>query len=565
MSDENVSLGGIVVSVASMLHHYMIDLIGCLVPGVFFCFCLNGILEQNAEYTARALGWTKPEIHVHVLIILCLCYVIGFLFYRRSLTLPDSVSQMITAMNKSHNSLVVTILFYMFINIFGSFEDFLNRYQKHFKKVCDHCRKHSLVKPCFEFAGGTIMPLSYGGDIKDYLNPGFHAVNKSREARRRFRWTTLVQGFDAQLFKQLVTHIETKKQKKACRFLRRSSRILENVNGSLQGIPNYSRLIKRYIMHCVRKIAIIFLFVIFLLLCIRIGQLCGSWIIGVVAFCVVLLLGLWKQNFRRFFLYGNTHVPGWRDCPQIKVWENCRTDNAVASEIKRQVKLIMHRCPVFKAQISKYPYDDYCDVYLHSRKLKWLYHFGWHIDGKCTFNDRLPASKRVLASLKARIEYADPSKLRQSERLEAHIRLASALWYICRTLGLFCVFLAFFYFAFGIWQYLDSLVKTIGIDSFTMAIHKICKAFHHFSMAYDKVNMAFNKVSMAFDNAAMIKNLVLAGVFSFISYSAANVIHYLRLKELHLTLEIYHLLSQTKGTDWPGLSVFRTADYEGKP
>lgn len=165
---------------------------------------------------------------------------------------------------------------------------------------------------------------------------------------------------------------------------------------------------------------------------------------------------------------------------------------------------------MLKAKITKYPHEDYFTIYLKSRNIQWLTSTPqWSHHYKNSLKNVRPASKRIIESIKTRIRYFRPDKMRDILRLEAHIRLIGAIWYLTRILTIVCMFMTIVCSLLLCFPF-EGSINSEGIQSDVMQ--------------------------------ALYANLGLFVIFCFLSYSTVSVLHYLRLKEVHFILETYYLL-----------------------
>lgn len=132
-------------------------------------------------------------------------------------------------------------------------------------------------------------------------------------------------------------------------------------------------------------------------------------------------------------------------------WRYCDGSSAHRKHhIPYHVKTEPYDCHIHSTKITRYPYEDFYHCYLNKRGLFYLkpyvYWDKWiDLAGKC---NNFRTSKRFIENLKIRLNFFMPAKCGELTRVEAHIRLASSMWYLSRMLGvitIFCIILSLFY------------------------------------------------------------------------------------------------------------------------
>lgn len=156
------------------------------------------------------------------------------------------------------------------------------------------------------------------------------------------------------------------------------------------------------------------------------------------------------SKFRLFLLIVKCLVNPFASRTYEYHWRYCDGSSAHKKyHIPPQIKTEPYDCHIHSTKITRYPYEDFYHCYLNKRGLFYLkpyvYWDKW-IDeaGKC---NNFRTSKRFIENLKIRLNFFMPAKCRELTRVEAHIRLASSMWYLSRMLGvitILCVILSLF-------------------------------------------------------------------------------------------------------------------------
>ncbi|WP_141675874.1 hypothetical protein [Akkermansia glycaniphila] len=152
-------------------------------------------------------------------------------------------------------------------------------------------------------------------------------------------------------------------------------------------------------------------------------------------------------------------------------------------------------------RLRKYPYEDFNGYYLKKRGIDHLKDYAkWDAVGDGS-NTSSRTSKRSTEAYKAVLHYYAPFQCRDIDRLEAHVRLSSSLWYISRTIGIICIL----YLLFS-------------------------------ALSFQWVNSKYN---------AVVVNVYMLIAAITISYFSAYFLHYLRRKEVFMILQTAYILGES--------------------
>ncbi len=200
----------------------------------------------------------------------------------------------------------------------------------------------------------------------------------------------------------------------------------------------------------------------------------------------------------------------WRKCLEREVDEQQQSDG--------QKKSAFRRCENHRRKLTKYPYEDYYHCYLKSRGLEYLKPYvvwdKWdsleeknegEIEG---YKNRSPRTRRIIDLLKLRIRSIQPEATEELVRVETHIRLASAIWYLTKFIGKISAICVMACLLFSWKKYLPeddqyaNLPKVTDVREMVIYLH-VCVFL----------------------------------VAAFLNYSVGGFLHYIRLKEVSFIID----------------------------
>lgn len=598
---SNQSENSWAITFFALIHKYIVDIFGILIPGSVALFCVAILARVNQPFlevvmpaskndAIKIFSWEKYSLEVistssrelsdwlifnesNWLVVLILAYVIGFLFHRRTLQLPDAVSQMVKALNETYRSYSLTFFIYSLVCCIGSMQRFVMKFQNTIYKICDACTRMKKQDKWMQMLKRKLeegeLPHSEQKKMENYLKRNdimdsngrrlkkiefIHNESKNeilKLARKRWwllfvvfllfpplfifdiKWNILIYTVilliaiafiikNKNKFKKIIK-LNRKYIKERMSWKRMYSYRISFVNNRFA----LFRCIKNFIADSFFVYGIIFLMIIFIcvLFCminsffINESSLILFLFIEMLLGIVILLFMINKFDKIRRKIWGMPELL-WKDCSFKQDLIN--GDSVICCD-----KNLFNKCRILKAKTTRYPYEDFFDVYLTSRDCPWLMKYGWKRLKDSYGNTTIymkQANIRYIESMKLRSYYANYESMNEIRRIEAHIRMSASLWYISRLLIIVTVFMIYLIILIFIIQNLD-------IRYFSDFIQKI-NEYIYYKFSGIKILSVFTK------------NVILLIIFCFVNYSIASFFHYLRLKEVHHILEIFNIIER---------------------
>lgn len=216
----------------------------------------------------------------------------------------------------------------------------------------------------------------------------------------------------------------------------------------------------------------------------------------------------------------------WRKCPETlpESGSNCVEEGIDG-------KKPFQRCENHRRKLTKYPYEDYYHCYLKSRGLSYLEPYivwdKWNkLDGMekggdgsklfqgGTFEEvrnKSPRTKRIIDLLKLRIRAIQPEATEELVRVETHIRLSSAIWYLTQFIG-----------------------KVSALSIVFLLLLFNCPMIQSVFNLFDGQHV-YN--AMALREMIIYLHVCVFLVAAFLNYSVSGFLHYIRLKEISFIID----------------------------
>lgn len=178
-------------------------------------------------------------------------------------------------------------------------------------------------------------------------------------------------------------------------------------------------------------------------------------------------------------------------------------------------------CHTHRRKLTNYPYEDFFHVYLRRRGLthlkKYIFWDNWddenYRDAVINLKEQQNIrnrSRRAIDILKMRIRSILPMETEDLVRIETHIRLSSAVWYLTKTIGNISTFII--------------LIKLIFPKDFFQSLSDY--SFHFSYCIWPYVMILF--------------------VSCFLNYSICSFLHYTRLKEVSILADWISIIDRSK-------------------
>ncbi len=559
-------------SICEFLHQYIVDIFGCLIPGCAFLLAFEMFLRINSPLVKlllldnvnkdiiNSINVCVKYVHDHVLISLMLAYVVGMLFNRRSLQQPDSISQIVRSLDRCYKTGLVSMLVYFLVCCLGSIKKFIFEFNAHIRKDCEWCRnncKTTIVNKANTKAksdeGASAKGVTTSASSNEKESGTNIATSKKYELTRlgHILHDILVKGISADEYK-----VKTKDEKHAKRI----------ASGDLKIWHCIYHFIKREIV-----LYVILLLYIFVLLSAAFASALlfdGIWHVGILLVVVVsIIIIYYSASSRNIFIRAKKEFP-WRDC-ELKDIESAEQE-------------AWNRCAFLKAQLVRYPYEDFYDVYLKVRDCTWLNQYGWarkqDKQGKET-RFRKCSNLRIIESMKLRLYQCTGLNTQNLRRLEAQVRLVGTIWHMSKFFILLCWTILFSIIAFDICQFAYhgfadynapvasakplECKKTIKSKKIVVCENQVVseeiiereetvtckKGIQEGESSLRKKISDYLKESsfLSFLNTkdfspsgSFYRNLALFIIAFIVNYSISSFFHFLRLKEVHHILELFN-------------------------
>lgn len=219
-------------------------------------------------------------------------------------------------------------------------------------------------------------------------------------------------------------------------------------------------------------------------------------------------------------LSGINHISGWKFCFKlflVAINPNSPMDNEY---LWRYCNKAID-CHTHRRKLTNYPYEDFFHAYLRRRGLthlkKYIFWDNWDdenyrntvINLKEQQNIR-NRSRRAIDILKMRIRSILPMETEDLVRIETHIRLSSAVWYLTKTIGNISTFII--------------LIKIIFPENFLQSLSD-----NSFDFSY-----------------SISPYIMILSVSCFLNYSICSFLHYTRLKEVSILADWISIIDRSK-------------------
>ncbi len=585
-------------SICEFLHQYIVDIFGCLIPGCAFLLLFEMFLRINApivklllldnsnDVIISSINVCVAHVHNNVFLSLMVAYIVGMLFNRRSLQQPDSISQIVRSLDRCYKTGIVSMMVYFLVCCLGSIKKFIFEFNAHIRKDCEWCKKNCAItqkngehKKDASGNAGSANESDFAGGFKEEDSGVSNSTTSVEGADRLSRIVhgILLNGKSPDEF-----DVKTKEEKQAKRI----------ATGGLKIWHCIYHFIKREVLKYIIMLLYIFLLLFFADVAASFSN--GIWYIGVLVVMAGSFMAIYYcASLRRVFIRTKDEFS----------WRNCEHKEDYNDSVKKEA---WNRCAFLKAQLVRYPYEDFYEVYLKVRDCTWLNQYGWDRaqdkNGESTYF-RKCANLRIIESMKLRLYQCTGLNTQNLRRLEAQVRLVGTIWHMSKFFILLCWSILFAIIAFDACQFLYDKIPDYK-EPVSSAMPVKCKKTITSKKTVKRENQVVREeiiereetiicnkenqkgesslrkiISEYLKNSSFLsflntkafssseifcRNLALFLVAFLVNYSISSFFHFLRLKEVHHILELFNHYVRTfkrYNNGIPGQTCPATCDF----